>query len=246
MDRLEIPQTDDELRARLDALKAKGEELATVVPSRSATCPLCDDTGWRIVADADDIPRSTRCDCVFVDVAADGVPVEFQTATLTNYREDDGNRIALAKAHAFAASHRDLYLFGDVGAGKTRLACSILNEHARARHTAFFVRVPWMLHQLQPGRDSAGLELRLASTSLLVLDDLGAERDQATDYTRRTLLMLYEQRHDCGLRTIFTSNKSVQQLADMQDDRRLASRIIGQADVVPISTPDQRRVRRIR
>lgn len=209
-------------------------------------CAVCEDTRWVTVQDGD-VVRTRRCECVFAGAFAEGVPREFQTATLDNYREEAGNRVALEKARAFLESDRDLYLGGDVGVGKTRLACSILNTFAKRQGKGFFIRVPWMLQQLQPGREeSLALEDKLATTPLVVLDDLAAERDQATDYTRRTLLMLYEQRHDRGLRTIFTSNKTVQQLAEMQDDRRLASRIIGQADVVQLTTLDQRRVQRVR
>jgi DNA replication protein DnaC len=205
-------------------------------------CDKCGGSGWETRDGC-----AYKCSCRLQDIHADGVPVEFHQATLANYRTEEGNRTAVIRAAGFFDGHRDLYLFGDVGSGKTRLACSILNEHVRRGRggTGFFARVPWMLHQLGPGRDDAPqLERRITTADLIVLDDLAAERDQATDYTRRTLLMLYEQRHDHARRTIFTSNKSVQQLADMQDDRRLASRIIGQADVVELSIPDQRRARR--
>jgi DNA replication protein DnaC len=100
-----------------------------------------------------------------------------------------------------------------------------------------------VLHQLQPGRDVeeiADLERRLFTVDLLVLDDVGAERDQASDYTRRTLLMIYEERGDRALRTLWTSNKTLQQLGDMQDDDRLASRIAGRASVVRLEGADQR------
>lgn len=177
---------------------------------------------------------------------ADGVPVEFHTSRFANFSEDDSNRAALTKAQAWLAGDLDLYLTGGVGAGKTRLACAIANASHEARKWPLFVRVPMILHQLQPGRpveEIAALEDRLFSRPILILDDIGAERDMATDYTRRTLLMMYEERHDRGLRTVFTSNKTIQQLADMQDDDRLASRIAGWADVVRLTTPDQRMAR---
>jgi DNA replication protein DnaC len=176
--------------------------------------------------------------------------VEFHDAWLANYREDAGNRTALRIAHAFVAnSARDLFLTGGVGAGKTRLACSIANDLFARGKGVRFVRVPLVLHQLQPGVDSETrdqLELQLFRTPILVLDDLGAERDMATDYTRRTLLLVYEERGDRGLRTIFTSNKALQQLGDMQDDDRLASRIAGRADVVQLTSSDQRLARRVK
>lgn len=180
-------------------------------------------------------------------VFAQGVPKEFHAARLSNFDVDPGNHTALARAKAFLEGTRDLYLSGGVGAGKTRLACSIVNESVCQRRGGTFERVPILLYRLQPGGDRdeiASLEHAVLTSPLLVLDDVGAERDVATDYTRRTLLMIYEERGDRGLRTIWTSNKNLDELAAMQDDDRLVSRIGGRADVVRLSTPDQRLGRR--
>lgn len=254
MERLHVPTTDAELRERLDALKAKADAMSardplppSNPPDGANGCELCGGTGWCQPAPN---ARYTRCECVVPpDRYADGTPYEFRGARFDNYREVPGSAAALTKAKAFLDGARDLYLTGGVGAGKTRLACSILNEHYLRRKTAFFARVPTLLYLLQPGRDAGEvlqLETRLFNTSLVVLDDVGAERDQATDYTRRTLLMIYEERGDRGHRTIWTSNKTVQQLAEMQDDDRLASRIAGRADSIQLTTPDQRLLRRVK
>jgi chromosomal replication initiation ATPase DnaA len=237
MERLGLPET---LRARLDGLLSR----VAGAPDPSPDCAACGDTRWRTIVDGEGIPRAVRCACD-VPTHADGVPVLFQGALIENYLELPGNGAARDLARGFLAGRRDAFLFGPVGSGKTRLACSLLNEHVRARHTGYFARCTWMLEQLQPGRDEDdAIRRRLETTSLLVIDDVGAERDQATDYTRRTLASLYEQRHDRGLRTVFTSNLSLQALAEHQGDRRLASRLVEQADIVELTTPDQRRARR--
>lgn len=242
------------LRSKLDSLIAaarqRDEEAQRAHEAKMAslpagTCERC--YGVQFVAHqygpAD--RRTERCpECNAPTPHADGVPVEFQLARFDNYRVADGNSTALDRARKFMTGARDLYLSGGVGAGKTRLACTIANEWFAIRRSALFVRVPMVLHQLQPGRDPGDLEQKLFTTSLVVLDDIGAERDAATDYTRRTLLMIYEERCDRGLRTIFTSNKSVQELGTMSDDDRLSSRIAGRADLIKLSTADQRMLRR--
>lgn len=216
---------------------AHAERMAGLPPG---TCEMCYGTGF-----AGEWGRCPQCQPS--ETWAPGVPYEFRECRLDNYREQDGNKSALVKARAFLDGTRDLYLTGGVGAGKTRLACSILNElHTRGKGTEF-LRVPMLLHQMQPGRnagDIADLEHRLFTVPTLVLDDVGAERDQATDYTRRTLLMVYEERGDRQRRTIWTSNKRLQELGAMQDDDRLASRIAGRADVVMLNMPDQRMAQR--
>lgn len=252
MERLDIPKTDAELQERLAALKTKADVIAALPPLPPANpptgakgCEQCGGTGWYQPSAG---ARYVHCPCVVVECHAEGVPYEFQAVTLASYNDREGQQTALRKAKEFCAANegRDLFLTGGVGAGKTRLAAAIANVMHQRRKMVQFARVPLLLHQLQPGRDNGALETRLMSVSVLVLDDLGSERDQATDYTRRTLLMLYEARHDARLRTVFTSNKSIQEIAEMQDDDRLASRIAGRADVVKLTTPDQRLLRKVR
>lgn len=212
----------------------------------SDICPRCNETGWKL--SEGDPTRVERCDCWQARQRrwAEDVPREFQDARLDNYLELPGNRAARRAADAFLAGDRDLVFIGPVGCGKTRLACSVLNDVYAATKQGWFVRVPLTLYKLQPGRTAeeaaeiAHLETKLMETALMAFDDVGAERDRASDFTRRTLLMLYEARRDAGLRTIWTSNKSLNELAQMQDDDRLASRLAGWATVVALTCPDQR------
>ena len=210
-------------------------------PVQPVQCATCQDTRWT-VNDQGRAARCTACQPTY----APNVPLEFREARMASYATMHGNQKAIEAAYAFLnGSPRDLYLFGGIGTGKTRLACTILNE--QPMH-GYFVRAVQLLHDLQPSDDDTerryGFEVRLRTIPVLVIDDLGAERDVATDYTRRTLLMLYEQRHDAGRRTIWTSNKSLEQLSDMLDDERLVSRIYGRSVVVELTTPDQRHARR--
>ena len=223
---------------RVDAEAAHAARMAALPPG---ACEVC--YGTR--RDRDSGQPCRVCDPPLVFAA--GVPVEFQRSRLSNWETNADTAPVHAKASAFLAGTRDLFVCGGVGSGKTRLACAIANDAAVARLSARFVRVPMILHQLQPGRspeEVSALERQLFSQPVLVLDDLGAERDVATDYTRRTLLMIYEERGDRGHRTILTSNKTLSQLAEMQDDDRLVSRLAGRADVVTVTTPDQRLLRR--
>lgn len=231
--------------------------------TETALCASCSGTGWTRRPDN----RVERCECWrrAQQTYADNLPLEFRLATIANYRALAGNEAALAAATKFLDGDRDLYLVGPVGSGKTRLAATLLNEAHRAGVRGFFARVPMLLLQLQPqatdeARESAAqLFARLCTTPLLVLDDVGAERDGASDFTRRTLLTVYEDRGDHGRRTIWTSNLRLdpdprqasnpyraKTLGEFMGDDRLASRIAGRAHVVALTTPDQRLHRRVR
>lgn len=228
-------------------------------------CDACvTSPGWVRVDDRN-VSRLARCECWLAERAtwAPDVPMEFRAARLENYRELAGNGAALKAAKTFAASGRDLYLTGGVGSGKTRLACTLLNEAHARKEAAWFVRVPLLLLKLQPARtDDAAIESerllhRLMSEPLIVLDDIGAERETATDFTRRTLLAIYEERGDKGHRTIWTSNLRLdvdprqasnphraKTLGEFMADDRLASRIAGRSDVIWLGVGDQRLARR--
>jgi DNA replication protein DnaC len=218
------------------------------VTDTATLCESCDGTGWTPIAPAKG-ERVTRCSCVSEHrpKAAPGVPIEFQDARLATFTESPANRAARQFAPKWLGdvTGRDLYVFGNVGSGKTRLACSLLNEAHQAGTAGFFARVPMFLLRLQPSDvEQAELFRRACDVPLLVLDDLGSERETATDFTRRTLLILYEERHDHGRRTIWTSNQSLVEIGEFMQDERLASRIKGQADVVELNGADWRMGRR--
>lgn len=213
-------------------------------------CAKCEDSGWEPTTDAQGRRRVRRCGCWLEQhaKAAPGVPLEFKDAALETFAETQANRHAARFAAKWVAEpQQDIYVWGPVGSGKTRLACSMLNEYFRAARSGLFARVPMLLLRLQPSDvEHDALFWRCCEVPMLVLDDLGAERETATDYTRRTLLMLYEERFDRGLQTIWTSNKSLSEIGDFMQDERLVSRIAGRAAVIELSGTDWRVTRRRR
>ena len=214
-------------------------------------CERCAGTpGWEPV-EVDGVTRLGRCGCwTAAHASAPSVPREFRDARWSTWRRTADSRHALEAAQAFLRAGedgRDLLLCGPVGTGKTRLACTLLNEWWRTGERSMaFARVPLLLYRLRPqaASDSSETFDRLVAARLLVLDDLGSERDAATDYTRRTLLMLYEARHDAGRRTVWTSNKRPSEIAVFMGDDRLSSRIVGRSEVVGLEGPDWRLAQR--
>lgn len=222
-------------------------------------CEICDGTTWKPVTGG-----VVRCECIQATRVkwAEGVPLEFRDARFTNYREQPGNKSAVKAATGFMEGAGDLLLIGPTGCGKTRLACSVLNEHHQVTRGGLFIRVPKLLLDLQllfGGRSDADrLEERafierLFSASLLVLDDLGVEK--ASEYSHRTLYTVYEERSDRGLRTIWTSNLGLAltptqkklpperrppTLTEFLNDDRIPSRLAGRGTVAYLETADQR------
>lgn len=238
------------LQERLDALKRRAAEMTQEEADRfKPNCERCGDTKWIIVEDQG-TRRARRCPtCVegAAEVGAPSVPYEFRGAMLSNYDALPGNASATRAAKAWLErTSGDLYLHGGVGSGKTRLACSILNEYYRRHRVGMFTRVSGMLFSLQPKEDNAHERFwtRLVENPVIVLDDIGAEREDASDFSRRMVLQLYEERGDRGYRTIWTSNKTLGELSEQLGDERLVSRIAGRAEIVKLTTADQRLRRR--
>lgn len=206
-------------------------------------CDGCGNTGWEPVL-VEGIRRVQRCtQCEFWELqrgGALGIPDEERDSTLDNYTAIPQNAEAIRQAKFFLEGvHPGLYIYGGVGTGKTRLACSILNDlHKRER--VRFCRVPELLQKLMPGSDSTDRVFDQAvDVPVVVLDDVGA--NAGTDFSRRMLQSIFDARLDRGHRTIWTSNLDLDELAEfLAEDKRLPSRIAGNCKVVELDGLDWR------
>lgn len=212
-------------------------------------CEACSDTGWEPVIDAAGIRRTQHCTkCEYWDRKrgyAPGVPDDAKEARLDAYGQtltkNTQNEDAIKQAGYFVAGvHPGLYVYGDVGSGKTLLACAVLNELHRKQQRVRFIRVQELLNKLMPGSDDVDrLFDQVVGVPILVLDDVGAS--QGTDFARRQLLSIYEARQDRSHRTIWTSNLDLDELTEfLGEDKRLPSRIAGTSKIVRLDGPDYR------
>lgn len=184
-------------------------------------------------------------------VSAGGLGDRFAASRLSNFEHRPGTETALAEAEAFVrdfpqrlAAGEGLLFTGPFGSGKTRLAAAVLNE-VQERHQAA-VRgevVPDLLQRLRTTYDpqAADSEDRilqpLLRASLLLLDDIGAER--VSEWVQERLFLVIDHRYRRRLPTLFTTNLHPDDLEERLGGR-IVSRIVGMARLVRISSEDYR------
>lgn len=143
------------------------------------------------------------------------IPPKYVGKTFDDYTVTQGNKKAVEGAKWFIDNKatRGLYLFGDVGTGKTFLAALIAQEYAAKGKTVIFGDVPSLLADLKATFGKGGTEdllNRYCDCALLILDDIGAGK--VADWNVGILYQVINARYNADKLTVATSNCSLQEL----------------------------------
>ena len=120
-----------------------------------------------------------------------------------------------------------LYIYGDVGVGKTFYACCIANEIARGFGDKVKVTsINTIINEVFSTSDVSGYYRDLMNADLLVIDDFGAERK--TDYGIEQVYNVVDGRYKLQKPLIITSNVDYDRITKTSDMRykRIYDRII--------------------
>jgi len=180
-----------------------------------------------------------------------GVPPRFEAYTFASYPISPGSRAAFASIQRWAESGAEsLLIHGPYGTGKTSLGIAALRYRIEQDHAdSLFLTAPGLLDRIRetysPRRvresdeqaSEADVLEAVRNTSLLMLDDLGAERP--TDWVQEKLFTVINHRHDNLLTTIFTSNLDPEGMAHHLGER-IAWRIVEMSEVVRLDGPNLR------
>ena len=126
----------------------------------------------------------------------------------------------------WARKHQNIIIIGPTGVGKSFLACALANKACRENISAFYIRVPRLLHDLALAHADGSypkLMTRLIKTRVLVLDDFAMA--PLNDLERRTLLEIVEDRYTTGS-TILTSQLPVDHWHKTIGDPTIADAIL--------------------
>lgn len=152
------------------------------------------------------------------------------------------------EASAFCSEVRDgnpdgrgLLLFGSNGVGKTYLAAAIANEAVEAGKKATLTSMRDLIALMPYGADLKIIN-RLLTYDLVVLDDLGAERNTPTGV--ETAFTVVDKLYSKKVGLVITSNLSKQQIANPDmGSRRLMDRLKERCRLVEYSGPNKRQGR---
>jgi len=116
------------------------------------------------------------------------------------------------------------------------LACAVLSK-LKDDYSTGFAHIPSFLEQLRQGE--ANIK-QLIAVDLLVLDDLGSERE--SDWVLEKLLVIVDGRLNEFKPTIYTTNFNLDEL-ELRVGSRLASRILYNSLDLVVQGPDWREVK---
>lgn len=156
--------------------------------------------------------------------------------TFENYQGEENQSLMIAKnfVEDYEKMKKEsigLLFYGSVGSGKTYLACSIANSLIEQYQISVKIRnFAQIINELQKSSfdfDKNAYIESLVNTSVLILDDLGIERD--TSYAKEQVYNIVNSRYLKQKPTIFTTNLSydtIQNCKDSVEYQRIYSRII--------------------
>ncbi len=146
---------------------------------------------------------------------------------------------------------KGLYIWGEhTGNGKTSWACKIMSHYFRKiafssglENEGLFIYLPTFLEDLRdnysnPDPDFQEMLDMVKDCKLLIIDDIGTER--VTEWVRERIVSIINTRVSNGLSTIYTSNLSINELAEKMGDARISSRIRGSVQEIHLTGKDNR------
>ncbi|AMC93418.1 hypothetical protein AOC36_05320 [Erysipelothrix larvae] len=150
---------------------------------------------------------------IVFDLPAQLQKVSFDTLDIEH--ESPNYLKAIALCEPLELGKKGMYLYGDLGVGKSYLAACITNKFAKQNRSVMFVTTSELLTYI---KTTFGLQFEqekmfnaLKNCDVLVLDDLGSE--PITPWSRDEVLFpILNSRMENSKLTIFTSNYPIQKL----------------------------------
>lgn len=150
---------------------------------------------------------------------------KLKSATLKTFtqKEDNQKLYTIVKNYVdnfetFYKSNRGLLFWGKVGTGKSYAAACIANELLNRKTPVVMTSFVKVLQVIQDNTENeTEFVNRLCAARLLIIDDLGTERN--TDYALEKVYNVIDSRYRTGKPLILTTNLNLQDMQMTQDIR---------------------------
>lgn len=227
-------------QVRLSINPATGENVPTIVP---VTCRCQQDADKAV----DDRERLERFKAKMDRLNAGGITCP--GSMRHTFADDDGQRPEVTAACRRYVEHWDemadknvgILFYGNVGTGKTFYASCIANALLKRQVTATTTSFPRLLNLLQGTQDKQNLLDSLARYKLLIIDDLGVERDSS--FGLEQIFNVVDARSHAHLPIIVTTNLSMEEMKNPASVQygRIYDRVLEMCQVPLKLTGDSRR-----
>lgn len=216
-------------------------------------CPICKDAGY-----IETKGRRRRCSCflnIYTEILT-GEQTEWNTeCDFSDFRTDLYPAESNKERYGIEKSPRDhmkwllelckdftgkipdksvknMIFTGKTGLGKSFLCSCMANEMIRRGLSVLYIKAPEMFNEITFNGNQE-LRRQLYSVQMLIIDDLGTERQ--TDMRYSDLLEILEKRqmlhHKMGYATVISTNMDPKGLLSYYDER-ICSRLFGNYDLI--------------
>ena len=177
----------------------------------------------------------------------DGFPEEqmqywtFANDDLANERITKAMQRYVDNFSEFRKIGKGLLLYGSIGTGKTYAACEVANALIDKGYPVYVTNFSRVLNTLQGTFDKQEYIDELNRYQLLVIDDLGIERETA--FAKEQVFNVIDARYRAGLPMIITTNLTIDDIKKPNNigDSRIYDRILERCFPVEITGQSRRR-----
>lgn len=209
-----------------------GEFTAKKILGRWTTCPACVERSKALVVNESIrvMALQRQENKIKAAIGRSGIPHRYAEASFDDWEADSDEQMRiLASMRLYVHDFKEMLRYGvchtflgNIGAGKSHLACAVANELMKAGYTAVFssarelYRRVWDANKSDKETSASVLDA-LARVDLLIIDEVGGER--GTDAEAAQLFEIIDTRNREVKPTIMISNLSPKDFVLFVGDR---------------------------